>query len=205
MFNGKDIAGWQAWGKQAGMSAPEMHRVWTVRDGDLIGSGDRLGSHQLSHLFSPRGDYADFRVRAEVKVNEKGNSGLYFRAQKGADFPQGYEAQINATASDPNKTGSLYKRGLGAVVGLKKSPVPSNTWFTLEVEAIGNRIRVWVDHKLTAAWTDPQWSYSHGHLAIQVHDPGTEVQVRKLEVLELNSSGKSKQRLGEVKAKGSRK
>ncbi len=184
IFNKRDIAGWRAWGKQREMSATEMKPVWTVRDGDLIGSGEP------SHLFSPRGDYADFRVRAEVKVNEKGNSGLYFRAQPGLDFPQGYEAQINATGDDPVKTGSLYKRYKGAVVVVKPSPVPSNTWFTLEVEAVGPRIRIRVDGKLTADWTDPEPIYSRGHFAIQLNNPHTQVQVRKLEVMELDASGR---------------
>ena len=184
LFDGKSLAGWSGWGSQGPLSRQEMRGIWSVRDGDLIGSVTQ------SHLFSPRGDYANFRVRARVKVNEGGNSGLYFRAAKGPGFPPGYEAQINATHRDPNKTGSLYKRGEGAVRAIARSPVPSNTWFVLEAEAVGDHIRVWVEGKLTADWRDPQRSYARGHFAIQIHDPQTVVQVRKLEVMELDASGR---------------
>ena len=184
LFDGKGVAGWGAWGKQGSLSLAEMRAIWSVRDGDLI------GSKAQSHLFSPRGDYKNFRVRARVKVSEGGNSGLYFRAAKGAGFPEGYEAQINSTHRDLNRTGSLYKSGEGAVRAVTATPVPSNTWFTLEVEAVGNHIRVWVEGRLTADWTDPRRSYSVGHFAIQVHDPQTVVQVRELEVMELDASGR---------------
>ena len=61
-----------------------------------------------SHLFSPRGDFKNFHYRAEIKINDKGNSGMYFRTKKESGFPHGYEAQINSTHRDPVKTGSLY-------------------------------------------------------------------------------------------------
>src|SRR4029077_11160025 len=76
--------------------------LWHVEDGVLIGSGP------ASHLFSERGDYTNFRYRVEAMINDKGNSGQYFRARLGPDFPKGYEAQINATHGDKIRTGSLY-------------------------------------------------------------------------------------------------
>src|SRR3712207_8807130 len=48
---------------------------WEVEDGVIHGSGP------ASHLFSPRGDYKNFRYRAEIKVADKGNSGMYFRTK----------------------------------------------------------------------------------------------------------------------------
>jgi hypothetical protein len=161
-----------------------MQQVWSVRNGVLVGSG------ALSHLFSPRGDYTDFRVRAEVKISDRGNSGLYFRAAKGPGYPQGYEAQINATHRDPARTGSLYKPGAGPVRAMARSLVAPNTWFVLEAEAVGDHIRVWVDGTLTADWNEPNRTYTRGHFAIQVHDPETTVQVRKLEVMDLSPSAR---------------
>ena len=54
-------------------------------------------------LFSPKGEYKNFRVRAEIKINDKGNSGLYFRTAKKPSFTDGYEAQVpeQALVMDP--------------------------------------------------------------------------------------------------------
>jgi hypothetical protein len=67
---------------------------WRVEDGLLIGSGPQ------SHLFSPRGDYTDVEFRAKVKINDGGNSGMYFRVAYGPGWPRGYEAQVNSTHED---------------------------------------------------------------------------------------------------------
>ena len=62
-----------------------------------------VGSGPHSHLFSEKGDYTDFHYRVEAKINDKGNSGQYFRTKFGPGFPPGYEAQINATARRPDQ------------------------------------------------------------------------------------------------------
>src|ERR1700682_5755881 len=86
LFNGKDLTGWK--------SHPDSKAKWEVVDGCITASGP------ASHLFTERGDYADFICRYEAKINDGGNSGQYFRAQFGSSWPKGYEAQINATHSD---------------------------------------------------------------------------------------------------------
>ena len=175
LFNGKDLAGWAAFG-QRDAQPPTVH--WNFRDGVLHGWGGP------SYLYSPRGDYKDFRVRAEVKINE-GNSGLHFRAAKLPGPPQGYESEIQC-AGLGTKTGSLNRRWSEAVHRVDTSPVPVETWFTLEAEAVGPRLRLWIDGKLQCDWTDPEQVFTAGHFAIQAHTPGTHVQIRRLEVLELD-------------------
>ena len=92
LWNSEDLEGWQI--SDGG--------DWKVEDGVIIGSG------KTSHIFSPRGDYRNFEVRGRFKISDGGNSGLYFRVAYGPGWPDGYEAQINSTMSDPQKTGSLY-------------------------------------------------------------------------------------------------
>ena len=94
LFNGKDLTGWKVFPKGTGN--------WKVEDGCIVGSG------KASHLFSERGDYKDFHFRVEAMINDKGNSGQYFHTKFEGGFPTGWEAQINATHSDPIRTGSLY-------------------------------------------------------------------------------------------------
>jgi len=182
LFNGRDLTGWKVYPKGTGK--------WRVEEGILIGSGP------ASHLFSERGDYTDFRYRVEAMINDKGNSGQYFRTQFGPGFPRGWEAQINATHSDPIKTGSLYPDGresdLRAIKELQitKAPHKPDEWFTQEVICKGPRITILVNGMKTVEWTDPKWRYKKGHFALQQHDPGSVVKFRKIEVLELPSEEK---------------
>lgn len=209
LFNGKDLSGWKMFsnpnpgdieeivkkeeggkvvayygklkkGEDKGKEVP----LWHVEDGILIGSGPH------SHLFSERGDYQNFRYRVEAKINDHGNSGQYFRAKFGADFPQGYEAQINSTHGDPIRTGSLYP-AFGASpadrdkILIKERLVEPDEWFTQEVDAKGNHIIIKVNGKTTVDFVDQKNTYKKGHFALQGHDPGTVVKYRKVEVIEL--------------------
>ena len=183
LFNGKDIAGWTPWGSQGRLSNADAASIWWVRDGVLHGIGGP------SCLFSPRGDYKNFRVRAEAMINDGGNSGLFLRTAEGPLHPPHYEAQINSTDRDPNKTGSLY-RPPEPPVQVAPSPVPPDIWFTLEAEAVGGRIRIWVDDKPYVDSGDPRQTDTQGHIAIQAHHPGSHVQIRNLEVMELDQRGR---------------
>ncbi len=66
----------------------------------------------------------------------------------------GYEAQINSTHKDPNKTGSLDLARGGILKAVRESPVPPGTWFTLEVIAEGNHLVIKVNGKTTVDLND---------------------------------------------------
>jgi hypothetical protein len=201
LFNGKDLTGWKVFPqpnpsdieeiikKEEGGKVVAFHGklkktgkevpLWRVEDGLLVGSGPH------SHLFSERGDYVNFRYRVEAMINDKGNSGQYFRTAFGRDFPKGYEAQINATHSDKIRTGSLYFPNIKELLVLNDAPHKPNEWFTQEVIAEGNHIIIKVNGKTTVDWKDPKNTYQKGHFALQGHDPGTVVKFKKVEVKEL--------------------
>jgi hypothetical protein len=179
LFNGRDFSGWKEHPRQPGN--------WRIKDGVLIGSGPAMG-----HLYTRRDDYRDFHLRIEDRINDVGNSGVIFRAPFGPAFPPdnprfplGYEAQINNLHRDPNKTGSLYVGGAGAVVGLPRSPTPPFQWFTLEVIAVGNHIVIKVNGVTTTDYTDEQRRLTSGHIALQQFGPETIAEFRKVEIREL--------------------
>src|SRR6185503_7430664 len=87
LFDGKTLSGW---------TAPDAGQ-WEVKDGVLIGQGP------VSHLFSPN-TYTNLELKAEVKLNHEGNSGMYIRAAYGKSWPKGYEAQVENTSRDPQRT-----------------------------------------------------------------------------------------------------
>ena len=172
LFNGKDLDGWEAYngkGKQ-----DDVSKNWVVKDGVIEGSGP------VSHLFVPKGNYKNFIYRAEVNIADKANSGMYFRTAKGPGFPKGYEAQVNATHTDPKRTGTLYN-----FVPVTKDLVPPNTWFTQEIEAVGDHIIIRVNGEKVVDFKDPKNTFTEGFFAFQQHDPSSHVKIRKVEVKEL--------------------
>ncbi len=183
LFDGKTLTGWKV--------HPEGTGEWKVEDKAIVGSG------KASHLFSERGDYENFRYRVEAQINDGGNSGQYFRTQFGPGFPKGYEAQINATHTDPIRTGSLYP-AFGAKLSdeakkkilVLEAPHKPDEWFTQEVIADGNHIIIKVNDKVTVDFVDENNTFTKGHFAIQQHDPKSMVKVRKVEVKELPATKK---------------
>jgi hypothetical protein len=204
LFNGKDLTGWKLHPKPSGgieevmaiekggklvgydgkLKDGKVVHLWRVEDGILIGAGPP------SHLFSERGDYQNFHYRIEAQINDKGNSGQYFRTEFGPGFPKGYEAQINATHGDTVRTGSLYPAGaLGKykdkITVLNNAPHKAGEWFEQEVIANGDTITILVNGKKTIEFKDPENRFTKGHFALQGHDPGTVVKFKKIEVKEI--------------------
>ncbi|MEO2034826.1 MAG: DUF1080 domain-containing protein [Planctomycetaceae bacterium] len=174
LFDGKTMDGWEIIGREGS--------VWEVKDGALAGSG------QPSMLVHTSGPYRNFRYRAEVKISDGGNSGLYFRTTRKPGFADGYEAQIDSTHRDPIRTGSLY--GMSHVY---KRLVDPDTWFKYEIEVRDDvwrgrkntRIKVTVDDDELYEYLDFALTFKEGHFAFQHHDPGSKVAIRKVEVMEL--------------------
>ena len=159
MFDGRTLDGWKA---------SEKPENWKVEDGAIVGRGDR------SHLFWTKEICTDCEFRATVKINTGGNSGMYFRAQEiVANWPQGYEAQVNTSHKDPVKTGSLYN-----IVKVLDKLVPEETWFTQHIIAEGDHIIIKVNDKVTVDTKDS--TYAKGYIALQQHDPGSVVQYKEL-------------------------
>lgn len=170
LFDGKTLSGWKTFDPGC----------WSVnKEGILVGDGGR------SHLFSPQ-TYTNFEFRAEVKLNHEGNSGMYFRAKLMPGWPDGYEAQVENTSSDPQRTGSLYNRARNL-----EQLIPDDTWWTQHIIAIGNRILIQVDDKLVVDFVDEKKSFLSGHLALQQHNKGSVVEFRKVMVKPLPDDEKA--------------
>lgn len=174
LFDGKSLDSWEKVGQEAS--------VWEVKDGAIRGSGP------ASMLVCTKGPYKNFRYRAEIKINDHGNSGLYFRTKRKPGFTDGYEAQIDSTHTDPIRTGSIY-----GMCHVYRQLVKPDTWFTYELEVRDDkwrgremtRIKVTVDGTELYEYLDFEKTFKEGHFAFQQHDPGSRVEIRKVEVLQL--------------------
>lgn len=159
---------------------------WTQRGGATwqLWEGVLTGSGPAGHLFSPRGDYGDFELRARVRINGGGNSGMYVRAALGDGWPAGYEAQVNSTHADAQRTGSLY--GLAPI---EAELVPPDVWFEQRVavrdEPGGTRVTVRVNGVVVTDFLDTQRLHASGHVALQQHHDGSVVEYRDVAVREL--------------------
>ncbi|MFG0243283.1 MAG: DUF1080 domain-containing protein [Phycisphaerales bacterium JB054] len=174
LFDGRSLDGWKVVGSS--------DTKWEVVNGAIEGSG------QPSMLVSTSGPYKNFRYRVELKINDGGNSGLYFRTTPNPGFLDGYEAQVDSTHSDPIRTGSLY-----GMCHVYQQLVEPDAWFIYEIEVRDDiwrgremtRIKVTVDGNELYEYMDFDKQFGPGHFAFQQHDPMSRVTIRKIEVMPL--------------------
>jgi serine/threonine protein kinase/Leucine-rich repeat (LRR) protein len=179
LFNGKDLTGWK----------PNAN--WTVLEGGVLSSlalGQKWDPDN-SGLMSARDDFENFHLRVEARINDRGNSGIWFR-RPGTEYqPDFYEAEINSTGASGSRTGTLAHAGPDNADKADKAPPPApNEWFTMEVIAIDKELIVKVNGRETAHWVDPAWTYKKGAFELQQLDENTIVQFRKIEIKELPAS-----------------
>lgn len=180
LFDGKSLDGWKA---------SEKPGTFAVENGELVVRGVR------SHLFyigSVNGaNFKNFELKAEIKTKPGANSGVYIHtAWQETDWPKaGYEIQVNNTHKDPKKTAGLY-----AVKDNFETPAKDDEWFTMTIRVEGKHIVTKVNDKVITDWTEPEgWeppkgmpgrrlSPTGGTIAIQGHDPGSEVHYKSISI-----------------------
>lgn len=176
LFDGKSLDGWKA-NENAG--------TFSVKDGELIVKGDR------SHLFYAgpvnKADFKNFELKLEILTKPGANSGVYFHtAFQDSGWPaKGYEIQVNNTHKDPKKTAGVY-----AVQDNFTAPAKDDEWFTMEIKVEGRHVVTKVNGKVISDFTEPEnWTppkgmpgrmIDRGTIAIQGHDPGSEVRYKSI-------------------------
>ena len=162
MFDGKTLDGWKA---------DQNGEAWTVKDGAIVGDGEK------GNLFWMNREFENFDWKADVKISDGGNSGMFFRKGWGPGTAKGYEAQVNSTHRDPKKTGGLYN-----FKDIYEQLVPPDTWFTQEVIAQGNHIIIKVNGKVTVDYVEATNKFTNGYLALQQHNKGSIVSFKNMMV-----------------------
>ncbi|MGL4424272.1 MAG: 3-keto-disaccharide hydrolase [Gemmataceae bacterium] len=205
LFNGKDFTGWRIPDPPTGglskvtyvknaddkviaikstdKKSDKEWTLWEVKDGMIVGGGP------FSHIFTEKEDYTDFHLKMVVKVNDKGNSGVFYRSAFRAGVPKGYEAQLNATHGDPVKTGSIYPNAEFGLDKVKKETCVMNKaahgpdeFFTYEIICLGDKMTTLVNGAKQIEWTDPEHRFKKGAFALQGHDPGSIMTFKSVEV-----------------------
>jgi putative heme-binding domain-containing protein len=169
-FNGKDLTGWDG-----------EPNLWKVEGGEIVGTSPGLKKNTFlkSHLA-----VQNFKLSLKVKLTpDAGNSGIQFRSVPLPDGEmKGPQADIGA-----GWWGKLYEesgRGLLAKEGGEKFVKP-NEWNEYAVEAVGGRVKIWINGNLCTDIEDDKLA-RRGVVGLQLHSGGAfEVRFKdiKLEVL----------------------
>lgn len=178
LFDGKTLDGWRA------SERPDSFRV---QDGQIVVKGERAHLYYTGPV--QQHDFRDFELRLEVMTYPGANSGVYFHtAWQDEGWPgKGYEVQVNNTQSDPKRTAGLY-----GVQDNYKAPAADNTWFELTVRVQGKHVTTFVDGKQIVDYTEPADAQrpaamagrvlGSGTIALQAHDPDSEVHYRNIRI-----------------------
>jgi hypothetical protein len=206
IFNGKSLEGWTA--------SKENPDSYAVEKGVLILNGGR--SHLFYTGSVGGGDFKNFELKLQAKTMANSNSGVYFHTKyQDSGWPEnGFEAQVNTSHKDPKKTGSLYAVAniyvamkpeppftvrvdkAGAQIWQDKAPSSDGEWFDYHIIVVDDTVTLKINGKTTVQWTQPEgWKgpkgmpgrvLGSGTIALQAHDPKSEVHYRniKLKVLD---------------------
>ena len=194
LFNGRDLAGWHI-DVPAADSNVRVRSPFVVRNGMLVSLGEPRG-----HLISDS-IYRDYRLEIEYRFPATpGNAGVLVHASTPRAlyrmFPRSIEVQMESgnagdfwcIVEDIRVPDMERRRGPPAEWGITEgkrrrilnltdsSERPLGEWNRMVIEAVGRRIRVWVNGDLVNDGFDA--TADRGRIAIQ--SEGSEVEIRKL-------------------------
>ncbi|MCX7665821.1 MAG: DUF1080 domain-containing protein [Gemmataceae bacterium] len=167
-FNGKDLTGWIG-----------DKTLWSVQDGEIVGSAPK-GLKKNEFLKSELAA-GDFKLTLKVKLTPNTeNSGIQFRSEILPDGDvKGYQADIGK-----GWWGKLYEEHGRAILWDKSGEehVKAGEWNEYVIEAVGSRIRTYINGKLCVDLDDPK-GVKRGIFALQLHSGGPiEVRFKDLQL-----------------------
>lgn len=176
LFNGQDLAGWRA------NNDPES---FTVVDGLLRVQAPGKKCAHLFYVGDQQDDvvrFTNFELEATVRAEPNSNGGIFVHTDMSVrdaalHLAKGYEVQLNSSAKEKRKTGSLY-----AVVDFEQSPVDETQWFVVRIVVKDKRITVALNGRQVVDYTEPPdvqrpperagrlFSNTGGAITLQAHD-----------------------------------
>ncbi|MFO0828355.1 MAG: DUF1080 domain-containing protein [Phycisphaerales bacterium] len=168
LFDGKSLDGWERHGGAAN---------FVVEDGCIVGRP--IANERNSFLCTKR-TFSDFVLEYDFKIDDGFNSGVQIRSRVDGTGSKervvGYQIEIDP--SERAWSAGLYEEGLrGWLASLENKPdaraaFRHNEWNHVRVEAIGARIRTWINGVPAIDHTDS--AASSGIIGLQVHSVGGE-------------------------------
>ncbi len=179
LTDGKSFAGWRL--------AAENTNTFKIEDGVFVANGNRC------HLFyvGDGNPFKNFHLKVDVMTDTNSNGGIYFHTKYQPDgWPKaGFETQVNNSAKDWIRTGSLY-----GIANVSQSLAQDGKWWTQEIIVEGGKVTVMVDGKITLQYIEPagaqpgkdfERKLGEGTFALQGHDPKSVVRYKNIRVKRL--------------------
>ena len=182
LFNGKDLKEW----KQVNGTAP-----FKIVNGAIVGT---TVSGSPNSFLATRKEYGDFILEFEFMLNNDINSGVQFRSISDPAIQDGrvHGYQFELDPSDRQWMGGIYdeaRRGWLYPLSLNpkaQAAYKKGEWNKARIEAIGNKIKTWVNGIPAASLVDDLTG--KGFIALQVHsiyddkDAGKEIKWRNIRI-----------------------
>ncbi|MBV8253592.1 MAG: DUF1080 domain-containing protein [Chitinophaga sp.] len=122
LFNGKDLTGWKATGKNQ----------WEVKNGILT------SAHSGSNLVSEK-TFGDFKLHVEFRYQKGSNSGVYLRGR--------YETQIEDSPKGAHPSSVLFSGIYGFLTPSDIEALGPDQWQSYDITLIGRMVTVVVNGK----------------------------------------------------------
>ena len=181
LFNGKDLAGWQAHGKEK----------WLVENGAILGQAvtDKYG-----YLVTEK-TYRDFVLRLKFKCDAPGNYGVFARSRITGEGQWGPDIEGTQIEIDPARdTGGIYESA-GRAWLVKPSAEAQHAmkpyeWNDFEIALEGKHVVTRLNGMQMVDYYDPAPRFFEGVIGLQLHSGGGgKIHFKDIEIRDL--SGKS--------------
>lgn len=181
LFNGNDLAGWEATGGAK----------WTVEGGLLIGT---QGEDNAPGDLLTTDSYRNFLLSVTYRVEWPCNSGIWFRYQAP---DKAYQADILEYKDPECYSGTFYCPGkMFLAMNTDKSLVNRDGWNTIKVRAERDHVQIWLNGRQVADVRDD--TTDSGKIGFQVHQGEQfgqmKIVVRDVLLRRLSETGRDKSR-----------
>jgi hypothetical protein len=177
LFNGKDLSGWRAYGKEK----------WSVQNGEIIGE---TAAGKYGYLVTEK-TYKDFLLRVKFKCDGKGNYGVFLRSRIIGEGKYGPDIEGTQVEVDPDRdTGGIYESGgRGWVARWSEQSaraIKPRDWNDLEIAIEGRHIVTRLNGLQIVDFRDPAPRFFDGVIGLQLHTGGDDrIHWKDIEIQEL--------------------
>jgi len=166
LFNGKNLKGWEQLNGNA---------EYKVENGEIVGVSTL---HSPNSFLATKKKYGNFILEYEMKMDRGLNSGVQIRSESNKEYNNGrvHGYQVECDDSERRWTAGIYDEARrGWLYPLEYNPASkklykNGEWNKFRVEAVGNKIRTWLNGKPVANLVDDMTP--EGFIALQVHGIG---------------------------------
>lgn len=197
LFDGETMAGWRGYNEPTG--PPEG---WAAADGMLqrTGPGGDIVTERV---------FTDFELSLEWRLEEGGNSGIFYRAAEGEEWMYHSAPEMQVLDDERHPDGRSPLTSAGSNYGLDPAPRgvvrPVGEWNSVRIVVRGSHVEHWMNGQriVTYELGSPEWEAkvaaskfaewppygraASGHIGLQDH--GDPVWYRNIKVRELGDAG----------------